>query len=253
MKKFILMIHIFLAIWALDSWTTVASAQTSTSACTSKYLIGFFNGVRVTPDDAIATQLRLRDEFPATHKGKPLGITRFYNPADRLYGDLAESFKQATKGNPALQQKWELILLSVHGKNKFLSFINLSTGDMDFINTLLVDVWAKKIAEFLPGKVEQTLIKKMQDYMDQKVAVVAVAHSQGNFFADAVHKAIGRRQVTEGFTVNFVHVAPPLGPALMHGAYFLNTSDIVINKVRELDSSVPKGNLNMDIDNITEA
>lgn len=253
MKKFILMVHIFLAIWALDSWNTLASAQTTTSTCTSKYLIGFFNGVFTTPDAAVETILRLRDEFPATHKGKPLGITRFYNPTDD-FGDLAESFKQATQGDLRLQEKWELILLTFHGQNQYLSVIDVLPPEVSFIAKFLVDAWAKKVAQYIPGTAEQTLIKKMQGYMDNKVAVVAVAHSQGNFFADAVYKAIQTRLVTDGFTVKFVHVAPPVSNSQIHsdsGNYFLNKSDLIINLVRKFNPAVVDGTgfalLNMDV------
>ncbi len=183
-------------------------AQTLTSNCSKGYVIAFFNGIQVSYLESGEAILRLKDEFGTTYNNQPLVYRRFYNPTVSLLNDLAESYKQANQGNPQLLSQWERLSAALAPSKYDAIFAPNLTAAQGGAGTEVVRLISEAIVRAAPAPIEADLKKQMNALIDEKQKVVAVAHSQGNWFANAVFNDVAPRLAQPNpITVKFVHVA----------------------------------------------
>lgn len=214
-------------------------------------VIGFFNGVWNTEDDALGGLRRLEREFGPAHNDSPLKYELFYNQTgcgDRWYQkgacmkDVAEVFIQrsAEIDNQVWGDRWEIfweLLAGTHTRSdSFTSTLlgylgGVGNGLLQLLDTTfnaflnqIVSGWSQLLSSPPTAADQTTHIATLQAYADQGAAFVLVAHSQGNLFVNAAYDGLKASRPTSQAQV--VHVAPA-SPTL-RGDYILSGNDFVI-------------------------
>jgi hypothetical protein len=213
-------------------------------------VIGFFNGVGNTEEDAKGGLEALVRLMGSSYRDSPIRYENFYNQTGRstsstLLQDLAETFIQrSAELDGVLGNRWEHywdLVASRHGDPASLtgSLIGgLGSGglalarllDATFNATLgqIVAGWARMLADPPTGTDMATHLATLRALADEGSDIVMVAHSQGNLFVNAAYD--GLRGSHPGTKASVVHVAPA-SPTL-RGGYGLSGLDLVINGLR---------------------
>ncbi|HMS26361.1 MAG TPA: hypothetical protein PKC80_03205 [Burkholderiaceae bacterium] len=238
-------------------------------------LLGFFNGVLNSSDDATASIDRLEAEFPSTTE-RPLIYARFLNQSgctpDGLGGkidclqDFIELYDQLKERVEKRFDDWGAVVFSeiMNG-----SYVNPGSVTMKLISErknesvrlalgqfadLIADKlqnswWVNRLLKLVtkPPTVSDTAghIATLKSYADTVKGMVFVAHSQGNFFANAAYA--GMQGLTPPVKIEVVHIAPPTS-SLIGNNYILSNTDSVINKgLRALGTSLRPSNIDLGI------
>ena len=235
-------------------------------------LIGYFNGVANTRLNAGDSLDRLRREYGAIYKSKPLTYDLFYNQTTCESGtfrvgkipcleDIAEVFEQRSNElNSALKNRWEHFWEMLSGRtsqdgsltatltSKLGKFGQAILQLLDNIYALIINQFVGSLPMLLnslngtPTLADNAVhVAKLKTYADKGSGMVLVAHSQGNLFVNAAYDGI--KTAAPAAKVQVVHVAPA-SPTL-RGGYALADVDYVIRTLRQLVTGLPSVNIEL--------
>lgn len=233
-----------------------------------KIVIGFFNGVWTTEDQAAEGQDALRGLVGSSYKNTLLRYERFYNQSGPGNGntalqDLAEVFDQRSKEldgilNDRWEHYWELLLgkHAVGGSLTDRLLNGLDRGgialsrlfEATFNATLgqIVGGYARMLSSPPTAADMAAHIAKLIELASEHHSFVLVAHSQGNLFVNSAYDELRVSRPTSKAAV--IHIAPA-SPTL-RGEHLLADIDLVINGLRLLGpASVPAVNVAMPMSN----
>lgn len=228
-----------------------AQPMTTTITVTPKPLVlGFFNGVWNTEEQAQDGLAALKTLTGPTYQDIPIRYENFYNQtgtgtSSTSLQDIAETFIQRSTEldgvlNNRFEHYWDL-LAGRHGNPGSLtgSFITgLGNGaaalagliDATFSAMLgqIVAGWARMLTDPPTEADIGAQLANQRALADDDADFVLVAHSQGNLFVNAAYD--GMRSSHPEVHAAVVHVAPA-SPTL-RGKYGLSDLDLVINGLR---------------------
>ncbi|NIM40498.1 MAG: hypothetical protein GTN84_05760 [Hydrogenophaga sp.] len=247
---------------------------------TMAYLVGFFNGVWNTREEAERSLevMKKQDFLGRNWRDAPIRYELFYNQSckrradDVCLQDVAEVFRQrSAEMDGLLSRRWEY-------------FWDQVTGQSDQAGSLTQRLVArvvrsdKALSSWFDGLANATLAKitalstaladdppTAQDTAEHTAQLiragqraeraVLVAHSQGNLFVNAAYDAYLAHSRRAGQVVGedtgyvaaqVVHIAPA-SPTL-RGPYVLADSDVVINGLRRVDGTyLPVSNVSLPV------
>ena len=197
----------------------------------SGYVIAYFNGVGNTYLDAERARDRLKSIYGTTYSPNGQGISYrlFYNPTEGFLKDLTEVFKQKEQETPAIRGRWELLWSALRGTtNSRLLLDPVADRVVQSLREAVVTL-TKTHTEGLilrapSDTVTSGFVTTMNGLVTERKKVLAVAHSQGNLYLNAVYDKVRPGLTTE--SLKTVHVAP--ASATVRGPYVLSDNDMVI-------------------------
>jgi hypothetical protein len=226
------------------------------------YVVGFFNGVWNTEDDAAASLVVLQNRlgFGTFYRNtdEPIDYELFYNQTDREgipgLDDLAEVFQQrALELDGALENRWEIFweaLAGASSEESFLESISRRIGRLvpataNLLSALYTDIVSKSVAgwSFLltnPPTEEDLRIQRtrIESLAVERKKLLLIAHSQGNLFVNQAYDTALAVENFDARSIGVVHIAPA-SPTL-RGNHVLADLDLVINGLRAFGlSTVP--------------
>lgn len=205
------------------------------------YVIAFFNGVDNTYEQAGEAVIALEAAYGLEYHGQKLSYTICYNPTDGFLGDLAEVFKQKSQeSGPAL---WELYWDFVSVVNAGIQY--WKTGDL-FAAADAYDAVLAKYTNAAPQDVVDTLVGQLRTRLADQQKILAVAHSQGNLFVNAVADQLSAQLTAGTDSFRVVHVAPA-SQVPANRPYILSTTDLVIAGLAKLGPGLPQANVPIDL------
>lgn len=228
-------------------------------------VIGFFNGVWNTRQQARDGLIALQELIGPTYGNAVIDYQNFYNqtgcgnPGTTCLQDIAETFAQrGSELNGVLGKRWEHFWEVLSGRyTEPTSWTGdllgrLSGGVSDLARLLdsafeaalgeIVTLTARMLSSPPTGTDVEAHISKLQALADDGSDFVLVAHSQGNLFVNAAYD--GLRLSRPDANAKVVHVAPA-SPTL-RGEHVLADIDLVINGLRiQGITSVQPVNINL--------
>lgn len=191
-----------------------------TSSSESSVAIFFGNGVNTTREEARVSLRQLEDHLRVTSPDQftTFEFTIAYNPTANLILDLWESAHQRLDGEAA----------------QFLRMLNGIEAMPDWFQDLVKEKAARIVESELVGN--QTLQEHATLYRAKVLEgkkVIIVAHSQGNFFANAAYAVLyeGENTLTTR-SVGIVSVANPASFVGGNFPYTTLTNDLVVASIR---------------------
>lgn len=222
-----------------------SQAQQPNPCAGGGYVVAFFNGVDTTFSVAISEDIvPLKTIYGNQFNNEPVSYFTFYNPTDGLLKDLAETFAQKQQESPAIANRWELFWDLVEGSTDIITLVLVENPELaDLINSLKNAVLneAQTQAETLISQanfqpVVNQFVSTMTTFLTEQKKIMSVAHSQGNFFLNAVYDIVNPTLTTTSLEV--VQVATPT--ASVRGPYTTSDTDLVIKAVSlALGSTLP--------------
>ena len=234
----------FIKIWivVLFSFSLLRAEGCADLKLDSEIVIGFFNGVQTTREEAEKARELIKTKFLNTYistKAEKIEYALFYNKTEGL-ADFAETFDQRVKEHAQiLADKLE----------NFWRIKNEETSILDKIEKVIPAMADVKIAEHNAQSAQifkslTNLISKskttniMYDNHTEKINCIEeankkfliFAHSQGNLFATQAYDYITKTKEIPKEAVKVIHVAP--ASATLKGKHFLEDLDLVINGLR---------------------
>lgn len=231
----------------------------------SPTLVGFFNGVWNTEEQANDGLNQLRVQTNAVRDRVSVKYDLFYNQSgcgrtgSTCLQDLAETFAQRSQElDGVMASRWENFWDIASGR-----YTSPRSGIGDLLAQL--DQSRLALAEFLDATFNAMLGQivsgwsqmlshpptradvaahgvKLQHYADDDFTMMLVAHSQGNLFVNAAYDSL--LQVRPAAQAKVVHIAP--ASSTLRGNYVLADIDLVINGLRvQGASSVPAVNISL--------
>lgn len=233
------------AVWALN-----ASGQSlvDSSLCSGGYSVYYLNGVYNEPAEVYDNARNVQEMLGNSFDGEPLTVSASVNPSS-IVGDAVEVFAQKLAEDPTL--KWQLFFRWFSGE--FITS-SLTIALDDFIGTAVTQKFAQAVSSLSSPQAysDAVVVSHAQTYAAQLTSgrrVMAVAHSQGNLYANAIY---GRLQsVNSGrYNLSAFGIAGAASPAnfvATGDGYVTSDGDHVIDALRILapavlpsnDSSVP--------------
>jgi len=227
-------------------------------------VIGFFNGVWNTRDQAEDGLNALIELIGLTYQGTELRYENFYNQTGKGNGnsalqDIAEVFIQRGKElDGVLNNRWEHyweLLAGKHAEGDSLTARLLNglgngasalAGLFDAtLNAMLGQMFSgySQMLSNPPTAADVAAqLQKLRSLADEDYSFVLIAHSQGNLFVNSAYD--GLRSSHPDARSGVVHVAPA-SPTL-RGEHLLADIDLVINGLRVQGiSSVAPNNINL--------
>ena len=216
-------------------------------------VIGFFNGVGTTKDEANENVKFLNISMFGTEKSK-IAVRTFYNYTDKPINDMLETFEQRMNEHPLYKDHYELFFEIIDGGGSGLtSAIKVApelAGDFSAmiqqyvaysvlsIANQAVELGLDRGVTLKPEKniykravptekVYQEHFTKAVDILRTGKRLVFVAHSQGNLFANHLYEFLPLKFQQETMVV---HVAP--ASQVLHGKHVLADQDQVIMFLR---------------------
>ncbi|WP_157128362.1 hypothetical protein [Cupriavidus sp. USMAA2-4] len=229
-----------LAVFLLFFQIAMSAAAQANRYCSSEYLILFGNGVNTIFPDWVQSVQALRDIAEDSHNEVPVNYGLAENPSDGVLLDLYQVYQQKVSEDPSLS--WELLIRVFAGAVDGLTF-----GTISKVQALITDTAAAS-SQQLQAKFQAQYNYTDADVVAQKALVIdglknqgnrvlLVAHSQGNLYANAVHRAVyNDPDVTPG-SFSLVAVATPANFVPQGVPYTTSDNDVVINSLRQLISS----------------
>jgi hypothetical protein len=240
------MIKRLLALILVLSAVASTQAQQAPSPCSGAgYVVAFFNGMSTTFSAAISEDMApLQAIYKDQFNNEPVSYYTFYNPTDGFLKDLAESYAQKQQESPEIANRWELLWDLVEGSTDIITlFLTENPTAATVVNTLKnlalneAKVQAQTLisqANFQP--VVNQFASTMTTFLTEQKKIMAVAHSQGNFFVNAVYDIVHPTLTTHSLAI--VQVATPTASA--RGPYTTSDTDLVIKAVAAaLGSTLP--------------
>lgn len=240
-----------------------------TTCHTMAHLVGFFNGVWNTREDAEASLevMKQQNFLGPDWRGAPIRYELFYNQSckrsagDSCLQDVAEVFRQrSAEIDGLLNRRWEYFWEQVTGQHaqagsftqRLVARVVRSDNALaHWFDALGNAVLAKFTALSTVLAENPPTAQDTAGHTAQLIAAgrraeraVLVAHSQGNLFVNAVYDAYLAHSRQAGAAVGedtgyvaakVVHIAPA-SPTL-RGPYVLASSDLVINGLRRVDGT----------------
>ncbi|WP_157128674.1 hypothetical protein [Cupriavidus sp. USMAA2-4] len=229
-----------LAVFVLFFQIATPAAAQANRYCSSEYLILFGNGVNTIFPDWVQSVQALRDIAGDSHNEVPVNYGLAENPSDGVLLDLYQVYQQKVSEDPSLS--WELLIRVFVGAVDGLTF-----GTISKVQALITDTAAAN-SQQLQAKFQAQYNYTDADVVAQKALVIdglknqgnrvlLVAHSQGNLYANAVHRAVyNDPDVTPG-SFSLVAVATPANFVPQGVPYTTSDNDVVINALRQFISS----------------
>jgi hypothetical protein len=231
---------IAVAFLALTFATSSAKAQLPDDLCRNRGIVlGFFNGVQTTRDQArIALRSLERTFGTASPEGEPIRYEVFYNRTDG-FEDFVETFEQRLNEQQGLLAgRFELFFEALRGDGPTWSRITQALPELANVLQVLLGASEAAVVATLTGLAGSP--PTVMDYAEHRARIdslvldgqklLFVAHSQGNLFVNAAHEyALAK---VGAVAVQVVHVAPASPTA--HGDHTLANLDLVINGLRLL-------------------
>jgi len=212
-------------------------AADNPSPCGSGYVIAFFNGVDNTFIQARESLIELRAiygrEYKKDNQSQFIYYRLFYNPTDHVIKDIAEAFKQKEQETPEIRERWELIWEGVSDKNP----VDNLDPVIDFAKILAEAI----ISNTNPQQWVDNFVDVITQLVTERKKILAVAHSQGNLFVNAVYDRVKPNLKSDSLKV--VHVAS--ATATKRGEYTTSSSDVVIGAIRLTLSNTLEANVDV--------
>jgi len=216
-----------------------AQAQQANPCAGAGYVVAFFNGVNTTFSAAVSEDIvPLKTIYGNQFNNEPVSYFTFYNPTDGLLKDLAEAFAQKQQESPEIANRWELFWDLIDGTTDILTLVLVENPALaDLINSLKNAVLneAQVQAETLISQANfQPIVNQfastMTTFLTEQKKIMAVAHSQGNFFLNSVYDIVHPTLATESLEV--VQVATPTTTVRsVGGIYTTSSTDLVIRAI----------------------
>ncbi len=243
-------VHTYKATWAFERKEDFSSAQGTITVTPPTVVVGFFNGVWNTEEQAGDGLSEIRSLVGPKYRDTLLRYENFYNQTGTANGntaaqDLAEVFIQ--RGNEldgVLTERWEHYWELLSGQvrregsltQRLLAGLrDGATGLSDLIDSLVSSTLAgfvKGLAQLMssPPTAADTAahLTKLQELADEGHDFVLIAHSQGNLFVNVAYD--GLQQSRPLVKASVVHVAP--ASPTVRGKHVLADIDEVINGLR---------------------
>jgi len=262
-----------------NSYAIVSVYEKTTCFCNAFYIqsnntcvpqkkpvvIGFFNGVWNTENDAHDGRKALEALIGSQYPSQDLRYETFYNQTGSANGntglqDVAEVFIQRSQELDGvlanrLEHFWDLLAgrQSPEGDSLTARLLNGLDNDAAALSQLLgatfndllgnmAGFYSKMLSSPPTAADEAAHLQILQSLADQGYSFVLIAHSQGNLFVNAAYDAL--RNTRPNAVAEVVHIAPA-SPTL-RGDYVLADIDRVINALRIQGSdSVPDVNIHL--------
>jgi len=217
-----------------------AEAQTPDDLCRPRgVVIGFFNGVQTTRDEAHIALRALKDIYGLTSpEGEPIRYEVFYNRTNG-FEDFVETFEQRlAEQQGVLAGRFELFFESLRGDGPTWSRITQALPELASVLDGILAASEAAVVATLTGLAGHP--PTAMDYAEHRARIdglildgqklLFVAHSQGNLFVNAAHDYALSKAGAESLEV--VHVAP--ASPMNRGNHTLANLDLVINGLRFL-------------------
>ena len=204
----------------------------------SGLLVGYFNGVDNTYEDAMLSMVLMQLFIGNDHDGQLVEYQLFYNDTDGRIEDIVEALIQLSKEKSAylsfikgIAFVWEVLFRS--NTNWYQHLPDPIRGMAANLNDSIGDDFAEYFDRVSRGIDAAT--DKHVDRITELLSnyrIVLVAHSQGNLFANSVVSRVGAA-AGRCDSIGVVHVAPP--SSTLNGPYLLASMDII----RHLSGLIP--------------
>lgn len=220
-------------------------ANTSNDICSNNgYEIAYINGINSTYQRSALSLMKLEEMVGFTVNGQTISYEQYYNPTDGLLQDLIEVAKQELAAD-GIAGRLEIMWAILMGNNGLVdSIINELRGlipdiaqKIDRLRQLIYTKLGTAVSSIGPNPtpVVNKFVQATNVHVTEKKKILLVAHSQGNFFANAVYEQVQPTLTTASLGV--VDIATPT--TTVHGPYTTSDNDIVINAARLLNSALP--------------
>lgn len=228
------------------------SAQVPPPCTPEGYVVGYFNGVNNTKRQARKAVVLLKNNYGATYQEQPIVYEEFYNPTDGLLQDVAETFAQKEAESPEIRGRWELIWEIIRGGTTVTTRAVAANPLLrpvleklkDDVIFLIQDHTEELIEAALPEPVVERHVGRMNELLSERRKVLAIAHSQGNLFLNAVYDRVHPTLATE--SLKTVHIATPSATVRpLGGPYTTANIDLIIQAVRLVLASTLEPNVDL--------
>lgn len=247
------------------SCDTCGNAPLQINMTMAPTLVGFFNGVWNTENDANDGLTALKAPTNAVRASVSVNYGLFYNQSgcghtgSTCLQDVAEVFMQRSQElNGVMSSRWEHFWDLLQGsqtapKSNSGTLSGLLGSASSTLAQWLDSVFNAMLAQIFAGYAQMLSspptgadmaahISKLQAYADQDYSFVLIAHSQGNLFVNAAYDRL--RSSRPSNPAKVVHIAP--ASATTRGNYVLADIDLVINGLRlQGINSVPSANISL--------
>lgn len=239
--------------YAADT-TPRATAEGTITVIPPTVVVGLFNGVWNTSEQAQDGLEATRKLIGDTHGATKLRYEKFYNQTGSVNGatgaqDIAEVFIQRSKELDGVlanrwEHYWELLSGRLHQEGSLTQRLLAGLRDgaaslSDLFDSLVSSMLAsfvKGLSALLSSPPTQAdmaaQLAKLQSLADEGRDFVLIAHSQGNLFVNVAYD--GLRQTRPEAKAGVVHVAP--ASPTVRGKHVLADIDEVINGLRNFGS-----------------
>jgi len=200
-----------------------------------KVLLGFFNGVDTTPQNAKKGKDRLEKLYGKTSpKGDVIQYEVFYN---YTYGldDFVETFRQrfTEKARRHIANRYELFFGALKGDDAWWDASTAVSPGAKLALKEFRDYYIKNVLhKRIDPRIERNYAEhrvKLDDFILKGYKLLLVAHSQGNLFANHAYN-YATNQLGNNKSIRLVHIAP--ASTVTNGSHVLADKDIVINGLR---------------------
>jgi len=201
----------------------VTFCQNSTSTIIDETVVVFGNGIMNTKDDAAKSLRRVRELLHSTLSPQDFSKLKFdlaYNKSYGFFQDLYESAKQKLGAENVITSFWRWLGNQEIMPDVLQEEVRTLTTQFDF---------ATRVA---PEDLDNHVLLYRTSMLEGK-KVLVVAHSQGNFFANAAYEKLFTGDQALAFSQSFgiVSVATPANFTEGDGPYTTLAEDLVIQAI----------------------
>lgn len=199
------------------------SATFCQNLITDETVVVFGNGIMNTEDDAKESRIALEDILRATLSPQEFSKLKFdlaYNKSYGFFQDLYESAKQKLGAENVITSFWRWM-----GNQEVMPDVL-----QEKVKTLATQFdFATRVA---PEDLSNHVLLYRTSMLEGK-KVLIVAHSQGNFFANAAYEKLftGDNALTSSQSLGIVSVATPANFTAGDGPYTTLTEDLMIKTI----------------------
>jgi hypothetical protein len=254
----------------------IGTTATPPAPCKGGITIGFFNGVHnsLLQAEMAKTYMKQNLGIAATYSDEPVEFEVFYNqtgadpnrPDATWLEDIAETFEQRSQElDGALLNRFEILWETLGSSSDQSALGGRMTTSIAARDVALSGLVATIYDDVVTGLAAQaaylvshpptqqdyaTQQQRVQEVSADKLLLVLVAHSQGNFFMNLAYDAA--QSIANPAVVKAIHVAPA-SPQLRGGPanYVLADLDQVINvALRLIVLEVPPSNVALPVSHL---
>jgi hypothetical protein len=215
--------------------------------------IAYFNGMANTQKEA-SISLEAVADIIREDSSTPFTTELFYNPTEGVLEDLFEVFKQKLNESTEFRDRWEIFWDLLANRRNCLRRIlakltkqKVARAEKEYnsIEEVFFQILKEKTEDLIEKKRPEALVDQfaslVTSHFAEGRAVLAVAHSQGNLFANATYEKV-KVWAEEGAIFKIIHVATPTS-TVGGRTYFTSNRDIVIGTLRGLFNGVLPSNI----------